>query len=82
MSRTERLSSTPDRDGMLVERPMPGARLATEDLRSWRTFDDVARQIDRHDVFEYWRSTPYPLNLDGPKQLPSQDEVPSCCGEE
>ena len=48
---------------MLVERPLPGARLAAEDLRSWRTFDDVARQIDRHDVFEYWRSTPYPLNL-------------------
>ena len=63
MSRTERLSSTPDRDGMLVERPLPGAKLAAEDLRSWRTFDDVARQIDRHDVFEYWRSTPYPLNL-------------------
>lgn len=63
MSRTERLASTPDRDGMLVERPLPGAKLDVEDLRSWRTFDDVARQIDRHDVFEYWRSTPYPLNL-------------------
>lgn len=63
MSRTERLASTPDRDGMLVERPLPGAKLDAEDLRSWRTFDDVARHIDRHDVFEYWRSTPYPLNL-------------------
>ena len=63
MSRTERLSSTPDRDGMLVERPLPGVELAAQDLRSWRTFDDVARRIDRHDVFEYWRSTPYPLNL-------------------
>lgn len=63
MSRTERLASTPDRDGMLVERPLPGAKLAAEDLRSWQTFDDIARQIDRHDVFEYWRSTPYPLNL-------------------
>lgn len=63
MSRTERLASTPDRDGMLVERPLPGAKLDAEDLRSWRTFDDVARQIDRHDVFEYWRSAPYPLNL-------------------
>ncbi|NUU18453.1 helicase [Cellulomonas humilata] len=63
MSRTERLSSTPDRDGMLSESTMPGVELAVQDLRSWRTFDDVARQIDRHDVFEYWRSTPYPLNL-------------------
>lgn len=63
MSRTERLSSTPDRRGMLVERRLEGVRLEAEDLRSWRTFDEVARQIDRHDVFEYWRSTPYPLNL-------------------
>lgn len=63
MSRTERLASTPNRDGMLVERPLEGCRLTPDDLRSWRTFDDVARRIDRHDVFEYWRSTPYPLNL-------------------
>ncbi|MBU8821110.1 hypothetical protein KL864_35220 [Mycolicibacterium goodii] len=48
---------------MLESREMPGARLAAEDLRSWQTFDDVARHVDRHDVFEYWRSTPYPLNL-------------------
>lgn len=63
MSRTERLASTPNRDGMLVERPLEGVRLTPDDVRSWRTFDDVARRIDRHDVFEYWRSTPYPLNL-------------------
>ena len=63
MCRTERLSSTENRDGMLEFREMPGARLAAEDLRSWQTFDDVARHVDRHDVFEYWRSTPYPLNL-------------------
>lgn len=63
ISRTERLASTPDRDGMLREFELPGTRLTSEDLHSWRTFDDVARLIDRHDVFEYWRSTPYPLNL-------------------
>ena len=63
MSRTERLSSTPDRDGMLTQRSLPGVQLATADLRSWQTFDSVARLIDSHDVFEYWRSSPYPLNL-------------------
>ncbi|NNU27307.1 helicase-related protein [Isoptericola sediminis] len=62
MCRTERLAATPDRDGMLCEKPLD-VRLTPDDLRSWRTFDEVARQIDRHDVFEYWRSTPYPLNL-------------------
>jgi Helicase conserved C-terminal domain len=63
MCRTERLASTPDRDGMLQEFPLVGTRLTSEDLHAWRTFDDVARLIDRHDVFEYWRATPYPLNL-------------------
>jgi len=63
MSRTERLSSTADRSGMLKEMGLPDVRLEPDDLRSWRTFDDIARQLDRHDVFEYWRSTPYPLNL-------------------
>lgn len=63
MCRTERLSSTPDRDGMLRELGCAELRLAPNDLHAWRTFDDVARQIDRHDVFEYWRSTPYPLNV-------------------
>lgn len=63
MSRTERLASTPDRDGMLQPRDLHHARMAPQDLRSWRTFDDIARHLDHHDVFEYWRSTPYPLSL-------------------
>lgn len=63
MCRTERLSATPDRDGMLVDRGTDGLELVAQDLRTWRTFDDVARAIGGNDVFEYWRSTPYPLNL-------------------
>lgn len=63
MARTERLASTPDRDGMLEVRKFEGNRLDVEDVRSWVTFDGVARALDRNDVFEYWRSTPYPLNL-------------------
>lgn len=63
MCRTERLASTPDRDGMLVEKTLPQVTLTADDLRGWRTFDGVGRAVDRHDVFEYWRSSPYPLNL-------------------
>ncbi|MFW7414107.1 helicase-related protein [Demequina sp. SO4-18] len=63
MSRMERLSSTPDRDGMLREVPMPRAVIDRADLRSWATFDAASRHLGRHDVFEYWRSSPYPLNL-------------------
>ena len=63
MCRTERLASTPDRDGMLQEKQLPDVRVTADDLRGWRTFDGVARAVDRHDGFEYWRSSPYPLNL-------------------
>lgn len=63
MCRTERLASTPDRDGMLVEKSLPQVALTADDLRGWRTFDGVGRAVDRHDVLEYWRSSPYPLNL-------------------
>jgi hypothetical protein len=63
MSRTERLASTPDRDGMLAERPLAAARVTASDLRTWLFVDNVARLVDRHDVFEYWRSTPYPLSI-------------------
>ncbi len=63
MCRTERLASTPDRDGMLTDKPLPGLALSPDDVRSWRVLDDVARLVDTHDVFEYWRSSPYPLNL-------------------
>lgn len=63
MCRTERLSCTPDRDGMLTERELPGVHLAPEDVCAWQSLDHVARLVDRQDTFEYWRSTPYPLNL-------------------
>lgn len=63
MSRTERLAATPDRSGMLTERPMPGLSLKSTELRTWRAFDSVARTLSAQDVFEFWRSTPYPLNL-------------------
>src|SRR5699024_5926594 len=63
MSRTEGLAATPERDGMLQLKELPGVRLTGEDVRSWCTFQDVARRVDARDVFEYWRCTPYPLSL-------------------
>lgn len=63
MTRTERLAATPDRSGMLEEREFGSLRLELTDLRSWRTFGSVAHSVDHQDVFEYWRSSPYPLNL-------------------
>ena len=63
MCRTERLASTPDRDGMLKDHELAGVELTVPDVSSWITFDSVARHIESQDVFEYWRSMPYPLNL-------------------
>ncbi|MGI8888502.1 MAG: helicase-related protein [Nocardioidaceae bacterium] len=63
MSRVERLTSTPDRDGMLREVPLEGVRLTPDDVRGYRSFDDIARLVGRQDIFEFWRSTPYPLNV-------------------
>jgi hypothetical protein len=63
MTRTERLAATPDRDGMLERCELPGLKLTAADIRSYRSVHAVAQTLDRHDVFEYWRSAPYLLNI-------------------
>ena len=63
MSRTERLSSTPDRDGMLVERPLPGAEAAAEICGPGaRSTTSPARSIVTMSSSTGVRR-PYPLNL-------------------
>ncbi|MDI3331911.1 MAG: DEAD/DEAH box helicase [Micrococcus sp.] len=63
MSRTERLSATPDRDGMLSERSLGPMTLDEVDLQGWLAADAIARQVGGQDPFEYWRSAPYAPNL-------------------
>ncbi len=63
MCRTERTVVTPGRDAMVREVGMAGVKLAAEDIRSWRSFDRVASALNQPDVFEFWRSTPYPLSM-------------------
>ncbi|NCT90976.1 helicase [Cellulomonas sp. APG4] len=63
MSRTERLAVSDDRDGMLREVPSPDGHVVADDLRALRGLDGVARALGRGDVFEYWRSAPYILNV-------------------
>ncbi len=62
MARTERLSATPDRDGMLQE---PGAAVSVEpdDLRSYIRLSDLARAVGHHEPTEYWKSAPYLVNF-------------------
>lgn len=63
MSRTERLSATPDRDGMLTERSLGAMTLEEADLEGWQAVDAIRRQVGGQDPFEYWRSAPYAANL-------------------
>lgn len=68
MARTERLSASPNRDGMLTE-ITSGARLEAEDLQAYLAFQRVARVIGQPDTLEYWKSAPYLLNFMDAYQL-------------
>src|SRR5205823_7818460 len=63
MVRTERLSITPDRNGMLIERRPDGVHLETADLESFTVVDALARGLDGGDMVEYWKSAPYLLTF-------------------
>jgi len=63
MTRTERVGASAEQDAMVCEVPTPGATLAAGDVRAFRSADAISRVVDRHDVFEYWRSAPYLFNL-------------------
>ena len=63
MVRTERLASTPSRNGMLVERTCNALRLDAADLRSYVALDNLSQRLGAGDVLEYWKSTPYLLNF-------------------
>jgi hypothetical protein len=62
MCRTERLSVTADRSGMLKEIPST-ARLESADLYSYPALQGVARALGHHDTMEYWKSSPYLLSF-------------------
>lgn len=58
--RTERLASTPDRDGMITARELPGVVVEPNDVRAFVSAVEVGKVINhRHDLLEYWRSSPY-----------------------
>jgi hypothetical protein len=63
MARTERLSVTEDRSGMLAQRPSGGLRLEVRDLNSFLLTDGLARVLGTGDALEYWKSAPYLTNF-------------------
>jgi len=73
MVRTERLASTPDRNGMLAEPVSAPLELRASDALDYLVAQGVARAVDQHDAIEYWKSTPYLLNfLDDGYKLKSE----------
>ncbi|MGI8999097.1 MAG: C-terminal helicase domain-containing protein [Candidatus Limnocylindria bacterium] len=83
MARTERLSVTEDRSGMLIQQPSRAMQLEEGDLSSFLLADELSRKLGTPDALEYWKSAPYLTNFmegyklkreireaiaDGPKQ--------------
>ena len=62
IERTERVSSTVDRDLMVSEPPMP-ITIRPADLHQAAAVSQVARLLDAPEIIEYWKSAPYLLNF-------------------
>jgi len=63
MTRTERLASTPDRDGMISEGSWDGVKLSANDVRDFRRLAGASKVLGGLDPLEFWRSSPYVLEL-------------------
>jgi len=63
MVRTERLGSTPDRDGMIAEHAWTGVTLTPADVDDYRRLTHTSRALESFDPLEFWRSSPYVLEL-------------------
>ena len=62
MSRTERLAATPDRDGMLTERPTH-LKVEPDDIAAYLRIGDISQAVGYHEPLEYWKSAPYLVNF-------------------
>jgi hypothetical protein len=63
MVRTERLATTADRNGMLVESLSGRPRLLAADVKQYLHLQDVARSVGHDEIMDYWKSAPYLLNF-------------------
>jgi hypothetical protein len=69
MVRTERLSVSDDRNGMLSEKSMAETRLDAADLPAFAAVDTISQHLRAGDVVDYWKSAPYLLNFMGDYKL-------------
>ena len=74
MARTERLASTPDRDGMLTE-VSTALSVGSDDIDAYLRIGDLTEKIHHHEPAEYWKSAPYLVNFMDRYKLKTQLEV-------
>ncbi len=63
MSRTERLASTPHRDGMLTTAGLDAGPLTSSDVADYLALRRLSRAVGSYDPLELWRSAPYTLEM-------------------
>ena len=63
MTRTERLSVSSDRSGMISEAKQASAEMLPEDLHAFAALDKIGTHLGVRDTVEYWKSAPYLLNV-------------------
>ncbi len=63
MVRTERLASSPDRNGMLRRGAGLVPKLTASDVRQYVSAARIGDELGRPAVAEYWKSAPYLLNF-------------------
>jgi hypothetical protein len=63
MVRTERLSASEDRDGMVANSPNDRGILTPKALKEYAFIDSVARDLEQRNPVEFWKSAPYILNI-------------------
>ncbi len=62
MTRTERLAVSKDRNGMIKEH-FYHCKVEAKDLLSFNKFDAISRLLGTGDHLEFWKSSPYLLNI-------------------
>lgn len=63
MVRTEKLSNSANRNGMLEKSTCDLGTLTRMELESFKALDNVSDVLETGDAMEYWKSGPYLLNL-------------------
>ena len=63
MTRTERLASSADRSGMLIDSNRLKTTLEKDDVVQYLAIRELANAVGNNDILAFWKSAPYLLNF-------------------